>query len=159
MSRESLEKALPVGERLLLDTTTLIAYLSFGEQVSPVSAYIIDEMVRSGRNPAVVSAVTAMELLVRPLHIGAVDVSRRIMDFLTSFPNLQSLNVDLQIAQEAAFLRATLNLRSPDALIIAAGLTRSATHLVTNAAEWQRKLVTHSERVNVCYLESHLPFL
>jgi hypothetical protein len=70
MSKASLESALPEGERLLLDTTTLIAYLDGGETVSPIATHIVDEFVRTGRNESIVSMVTVMEVLVRPLRQG-----------------------------------------------------------------------------------------
>jgi hypothetical protein len=70
VSLASLERSVPPGERILLDTTTLIAYLNRGEQVSPIARHIVEEWVEVGRNGAIVSMVTVMEVLVRPLCIG-----------------------------------------------------------------------------------------
>lgn len=101
MSRARLERALPVGDRLLLDATTLVAYLDGGEIVSAVASCIVDEFVREGRNEALVSMITVMELLVRPLGHGPTGY-RHVLDFLTNFPNLRPVVVDLPVAQEAA---------------------------------------------------------
>lgn len=158
MSRATTEVALPAGQPILLDTTALIAYLNKGELVSPVAAYIIDDLVRTGRNQAIVSMITVMEILVRPLRQGASEAYQHIMDFVSNFPNLRLLNIDLDVAQEAASLRATYNIRPPDALIIATGILGQVGHLVTNDDEWHKKLGTISDRIEVCHLEDHLPF-
>jgi hypothetical protein len=68
LSRASLERSLPDGDRILIDSSAMIAHLNGGEPASPAATHLIDEMVRSGRNPALVSTVTAMEILVRPLR-------------------------------------------------------------------------------------------
>ena len=158
MSRASIDVALPAGERILLDTTTLITYLNRGEPVSSVADYIIDTLVRSGRNEATVSTITVMEILVRPLRRGTSEPYQHIMDFLSNFPNLRLLNIDLYVSQEAASLRATYNFGPPDALIIASGILAQVGHLVTNDDEWHRKLGPISDRIKVCHLEDHLPF-
>lgn len=91
---------------LLLDTSAVIAYLDGGESVSPVSAHIIDSWVRTGRNTAVVSTITVMEVLVKPVkHQVGLTQAR---DFLTRFPNLMPQVVDMDVATRAAFLRAQL---------------------------------------------------
>jgi predicted nucleic acid-binding protein len=158
MSRVSLERSLPAGGRLLLDTSALIAYLDGSENVSPAATHVIDVLVRSGRNQALVSVVTAMEVLVRPLRRGPTEPYRHTFDFLTLFPNLRSLVVDLPVAQEAASLRAAYNLSAADALIIASGLVSQVGHLITNDQSWQRKLRPMGRRIAVCYLADHLPF-
>lgn len=157
MSRKSIDSALPFGQPILLDTTTLIAYLNKGEPVSDLAAHVIDARVRDGRNEAVVSMVTVMEILVRPLRVGARPVYEQIIDFLSNFPNLRMLDINFSVAQEAATLRAVHNFRPPDALIIATGIVEGASHLVTNDDEWRRKLGAISpQRIEVCYLEDFL---
>jgi len=156
MTAPSIDRALPEGDRILLDTTTLIAYLNGGEAVSPLAAHVIDDLVRSGRNPALVSMVTVMEVLVRPLRRGPEGPYRHVLDFLTSFPNLRTAVIDLPVAQEAASLRAAHDLHPPDALIVATGIVSQVAHLVTNDASWQAKLRPVSRRIAVCYLGSHV---
>lgn len=158
MTAPPIDEALPAGHHLLLDTTTLIAYLNQGEAVSPLASHIIDELVSRGRNQAVVSIITVMELLVRPLRQKAREPYQRIIDFLTNFPNLRIVNIDLDVAQEAASLRATHNFSPPDALIIATGIAAGVGHLVTNDDEWLRRLQSASYRVKVCHLADYLPF-
>jgi len=158
MSLASLERALPDGQRIILDTSSLIAYLNGGEQVSPVAAHVIDEFVKGGRNPAVIAMVTVMEVLVRPLRLGVREPYEHLLEFLAHFPNLRPLSVDLVVAQEAASLRATHRFSTPDALIVASGLVAQVGHLVTNDQAWRTRLQPISRRIRVCYLSDHLPF-
>ena len=156
MTIESLERDLREGERLLLDTTSLIAYLDRGEAVSPLATHVIDHLVQSGRNPAIVSMVTVSETLIRPLRIGVTPPYDHLLDFLTQFPNLRPISIDLPVAQEAASLRATFRLSMADALIVATGIVAQVHHLVTNDADWARKLQPISGRIRVCHLGHHL---
>lgn len=157
MSRRSLERAIPAGDRLLLDTTALAAYLDATEATHPVARHILDELVASGRNPAVVSMVTVMELLVRPLR-AAPGGHRTVLDFLRHHPGLDAVPLDLQMAQEAASLRATHGFKPPDALVIATGIATQVAHLVTNDHKWEPKLRPIRARIRVVQLDKYLPF-
>ncbi|HAF09691.1 MAG TPA: hypothetical protein DCK98_06370 [Chloroflexi bacterium] len=158
MSQASLEKAIPEGDRILLDTSALLAYLGVPAPTTPLVRHVIDEYVRSGRNLATVSMVTVMEILVRPLAAGPGPEYVHVMDFLQRFPNLRAVPIDLPIAQEAASLRAQHKFKTPDALVIATGLAAHVGHLVCNDAQWKSRLSAISTRVKVLYLEDHLPF-
>jgi predicted nucleic acid-binding protein len=152
----TLEQTLREHDRMLLDTTSLIAYLDQGEQVSPLVTHIVDEMVFSGRNPAVVSMVSISEVLIRPLRTGARERYHHTMELLTGFPNLRALPVDLPIAQEAASLRAAFRLSMADSLIVGTGIVSQVHHLATNDVDWQRRLQPISGRIRVCLLSQHL---
>jgi predicted nucleic acid-binding protein len=96
-----------------------------------------------------------MELLVRPLRV-APKSAVHVHDFLTRWPNLSLLSVDLHVAQEAASLRATHNFRVADALVIATGLVGQVTHLLTNDVEWRKKLAPIKARVQVTELRDYI---
>lgn len=157
MSVSSLRKAIEEGDRLLLDTTVLAAYFDANDSTHPVAAYILEELVATGRNPAVVSMVTVMELLVRPMR-AIPPGHHTVLAFLRGFPNLVSVSVDLQVAQDAAHLRADRRLASPDALIVGTGLSTQVRHLVTNDHGWTAKLRPMSARISVVRTSAHLPF-
>jgi predicted nucleic acid-binding protein len=151
-----LEQALASGERLLVDTTTLVSYLDGGEAITPLAAHVIEELIQPGRNVAVVSMITVAEVLVRPLRIGVTEPYQNVLDFLTRFPNLRPIPIDLATAQEAASLRAMFRLSMADSLIVAIGIVAQVHHLVTNDADWVRKLQPISGRIRVCHLGHHL---
>ena len=66
--------------------------------------------------------------------------------------------MDLQVAQDAAFLRAAQRLSPPDALVVGTGLAAQVGHFVTNDRKWSTKLATMTDRVRVITLADHLPF-
>ncbi len=136
----ALRAAIPENATLLLDTSALVAY--FGrEDASRSAALVVDTFVRSARNRAVVSTVTAMELLVRPRRAGRADLESRVVDFLVTFPNVQLVPVDLTVARVAAALRAQLGLKPPDALVAATGLDRAAAVAISDDTGWPGTIV------------------
>ena len=155
--RDRLERTIPAGDRILLDTTALAAYLDPVEATHSVARHIIDELVASGRNPAVVSMVTVMEILVRPLRASPAG-HHTVLAFLRHTPNLEAVPLDAQMAQEAATLRAVDRFSPPDALVIASGIACQVATLVTNDADWPRKLARHADRIRVCMLRDYVPF-
>jgi predicted nucleic acid-binding protein len=155
MSLDSLERALPEGDRVLLDTTALAAYLDATEATHDLARHVIDSLVGPGRNPAVVSMITVMEILVRPLR-ATPHGHHPVLAFLRGQPNLTAMPVDLQVAQDAAFLRASARFSPPDALIIGTGFAAQVGHLVTNDGAWARKLAGLEARIRVCTLSDHL---
>lgn len=157
LSRAALERAIPRGDTVLLDTSSLAAYFG-SEPTSPVAALFIDEFVRAGRNRAVVSAVSAAELLIRPLRAGRDDVGRSILDFLRTFANLDVVPVDLTVASLAGALRARDGLKVPDALIAASGIDRFAAVALSDDAGWPEVLVHGAATMRVLALRSFLPF-
>jgi len=157
MSASSIAQALPAGDRILLDTTALAAYFDTSEAAHPVARHVVEEFVASGRNSAVISMVTAMEILIRPLR-ATPPGHHTVLAFLDHHPNLEAVPLDLQMAQDAAFLRAVYRFSPPDALIIGTGLACQVAHLVTNDLDWERKLAAVEGRIAVCTLSKHLPF-
>ncbi len=154
MSRSSLGSVIKDGDRLLLDTTVLAAFLDASEATHPLAKHILNELIAPGRNPAVVSMVTVMEILVRPMKMTPPG-HRTVLAFLDAHPNLYCVPIDLQVAQDAARVRATTGLKPPDALIVATGLASEARHVVTNDHNWSTKLAGMQPRVNVVRLSAH----
>ena len=119
------------GESIVLDTSTLIAYLSGGEAVSALASDLFDGMVRAARNPAIVPASAVAELMVRPMIHGP-EATSAVTAFLLGFPGLTIRSVDFLVAVEAARIRALTGTTTPDALIAATATLTSSRWLVTN---------------------------
>jgi hypothetical protein len=100
--------------------------------------------------------ITIMELLVRPLRASPPG-HNTVVAFLRNYPHLESAPVDLQVVQDAAFLRAAQRFSPPDALIVGTGLAAQVAHLVTNDQAWAGKLANLSGRIKVVLLSEHLP--
>ena len=155
LKRSAFEKRVATGDRLLIDTSSLIAYFDVHDATNDVACVLVDEFVKPGRNAMVISPVTAMELLVRPLRTapqGAVHVH----EFLSRWPNLTLLATDLHVAREAASLRATHRFAVPDALVIATGIVAQVHHLITNDKQWRPKLAPLKDRVGVVELRDYI---
>lgn len=157
MSRSSLENVIAPGDRLLLDTTVLAAFLDATDATHPVAQHVLNNLVASGRNPAVVSMITVMEILIRPMR-AVPPGHHTVLAFLRSHPGLTCMPVDLQVAQEAAHLRADKKFGPPDALIVGSGLAAQVRHLVTNDHDWSSKLASMSKRIDVIQTSVHLPW-
>jgi predicted nucleic acid-binding protein len=148
---QTLAESIPPGASLLIDTSVALAYLSGTEPTSPVATQLFDDHLANGRESGALSMVTVGEILVRPFRAGpeAVAVAE---GFLRHFAGLQLVDVDYAIAREAARIRASTDLRMPDALIVASALAIAADRLVTN----DRRLATAAERLGIgaCVLAS-----
>lgn len=119
------------GESILLDTSTVIAYLNLSESVSLAATYVFDQLVATERNPAVISSVTVGEILVRPLRdLGHVPSHTKT--FLLDFPGLSVRSADFLVAAEAAAIRAQTGVPLPDAMIAATATLTSSRWLITN---------------------------
>ncbi len=60
--------------------------------------------------------------------------------FITEFPGLTLLPVELPVALMAANLRAITTLRLPDTLVVACGLLAGCQAIVSNDQSWKRHL-------------------
>ena len=147
----ALADRVPPGDRILLDSSVLAAYLDGGERTSVLAIELLDDLVRTGRNPAVVSMVSVVETLIRPLRrLPAAHAT--VLAFYREFPNLVTAPIDLDVAAEAANLRVAFGLSAPDALIAATGLAAGVSHLVTNDRAWLSRLAPLRNRAQVLVL-------
>lgn len=154
-TQRRLEAAIPAEQRILLDTSCLAAYLDRGEDVHPLARHVLDAFVASGRNEAIISMVTMMEILVRPLR-SSPPGHRTVLSFVRHHPNLEAVPLDLQMAQEAASLRASHRLRPPDALVAGTAIACQVGNLVTNDHDWAVKLAPIRDRLGVVTLSRFL---
>jgi predicted nucleic acid-binding protein len=151
-----LDAALGGSRRALVDSSTLIAFHEGQEEAHPLARHLLHRIEVDG-DPlgGYYSVVSAAELLVRPIRAGAGEVGF-MHAFLTSFPNLTVLPVDLTVAVQAATIRATTGLRLPDAIVVASGLLAGCEAIVTNDEQWHRRLAPHFRQFRWIYLRSYL---
>jgi predicted nucleic acid-binding protein len=160
VSFASLERVVPAGDRLLLDSSVVIAYLTGGEPVSAGAARIVDGWLRSGRNEALVSAVTVMETLVRAMGRQPPE-DAAIMTFLEQWPNLAIVPVDATVARAAAGVRTRRGFSPPDALILGtaiASFRAGSLRVITGDERWKARSDPLPAGVPVVYLHDHAPF-
>ena len=135
-----LDAALGESERALLDSSALISFQQPAEPAHPLARHVLERVSRDADPLAgFYSMVSAAELLVRPIRSGIAELGF-MHAFLTSYPNLHGLPMDLHVAQQAATLRATVGLRLPDAIVVASGLLAGCEAIITNDREWRERL-------------------
>lgn len=118
------------GETVGLDTAPLIYFIE--ENPLYIKAVrLFFEAMDKGNFTVVTSAVTLLEVLVHPLRCNNKELAAEYRDILLN-SRLMMLEVSNAIAEQAAQLRATHNIRTPDAIQISAALNAGATHFFTN---------------------------
>ncbi len=88
--------------------------------------------LREHPGSGVTSIITLIESCVLPQRQGRLDLVRSYERALLHSQQIRVLSVDSALARRAVMIRATYDLRVPDALQIAAALEEGATAFVTN---------------------------
>jgi len=114
-----------------LDTRPFIYHLETHPRYGPLTATLFAWLERRGAS-AVTSTITMTELLVHPYRKNDIDRVNSIYAATSTYPNLRWVATTLAIADEAARLRATYGLRTPDAIQIATAMSAGATGFVSN---------------------------
>jgi len=156
MSATSLDGALGSANRVLVDTSSFIAYHSPPESAYDLARHLF-RRVASHDDPfnACYSVVSAAELLVRPIRAGT-ERSRLMTSWLRDFPHLHALDVTLDVARQAATLHAMSGLKTPDALIVASGMLAGCEAIITNDKRWRDRLQPLFPEFRWVYLHDHL---
>lgn len=119
------------GEVVGLDTAPLIYFIErHPSHIARLKPFFAAAERREFR--IVTSLVTLLEVLVHPLRSGREDLVREYRDILLRSPSLTALPVGEAIAEEAARLRSSRNLKTPDAIQLATAKIAGATWFLTN---------------------------
>jgi predicted nucleic acid-binding protein len=105
---------------VVFDADVLIAYLGRDEPNHRKAV----ELVRAALQPGVrrlLSAVNYTEILVGPLRAGGHAAAETVDAMLVRF-GIETIQVDMALAQRAASVRARTNLRLPDAYAVATAI-------------------------------------
>lgn len=139
MGSDDLDRALGDAERVMLDSTTIIALHSPSEVVHSLANHVFSR-IGSASDPlrGYYSHLSATEVLVRPLRTSQQHFTF-MHKFLTEFPNLVGLPFDLTVGVQTATLTATMRLPPFDAAIVATGMLAGCEAIVTNDERWKRR--------------------
>lgn len=125
---------LPDQSLLLLDTPPIIYWLEAHPTFEPRFRPLFDAH-GAGRLHFAVTTFTVAEVLTGPLQAKQDALARRYRAILESWRLVQ---LDLDIAESAARLRASLRLKLADAVQAASALAINATALVTHDRDFSR---------------------
>jgi len=127
-------ESLPENALLLIDSAPIIYMLEgrakLADRFRPLFAAHAE-----GRLRFAVTTITVAEVMTGPLQAGDEELAQRYRAVLQSW---QVVDLNLQIAETAARLRATLRLKLPDAVQAASAVAISADALVTHDRDFSR---------------------
>ena len=121
------------GQVVGLDSAPLIYFIEENPIYLEMTDAFFEAMVR-GEFRVVTSVVTLLEVLVYPLRRGNTILAQQYRDILFNEEGLTTIEVSPAIAEEAAQLRATYNLQTPDSIQMATAISGGASFFLTNDA-------------------------
>lgn len=137
-----------------LDTAIFIYHFEENPAYLPLTRELLSS-IESGERKGVTSTITLMEIIVKPLALGQIDVARKYEALLANFPNLEIIDLDRDVIRLAARLRrdsrAEYRIRPPDALQAAACLQHGAQAFITNDDRLKRL----QDKIAVLVLEDY----
>ena len=137
MGVERLRAFLRRHRRIALDTSIFIYHLEPNPKYLAYTDAIFSWLERS-ESKAITSTITMTELLVLPYREGDEQRANDFYGLLSTYPNLDWIAPNLEIAEIAGRIRALHRLRTPDALQAATAAHSQATGLITNDAVFER---------------------
>lgn len=137
MGVERLRAFLRRHRRIALDTSIFIYHLQPNPKYLAYTDVIFSWLERP-ESRAITSTITITELLVLPYREGDEQLANDIYGLLSTYPNLDWIAPNLEIAELAARIRALHRLQTPDALQAATAAHSRASGLITNDAVFER---------------------
>lgn len=125
------------GHHIGLDTAPLIYYIEEHPAYLPFVEPFFNA-IDKGELTVVTSTITLLETLVYPLKQGRTDLVNQYEQILLNINGLQIIDLSPPIAKLAAQMRATYNLRTPDAIQLATAVNQGATYFFTNDRSLQK---------------------
>jgi len=114
-----------------LDTAVFIYFIEEAPRFLPIVKPVFAAIDR-GDLEGVTSGLTLLEVLVAPYRAGNFRLAERYEALLTRSRGLRLIDIDRPLLRSAALLRATVRLKLPDAIQIAAALAARCLVFLTN---------------------------
>jgi len=115
--------------RIGLDTNVLIYYIEEHPLFLKKVELLIDK-IEDGKAIGITSYVTLLELLVKPILEGRIDLANQYKTILSN--KLEMVPLDEAVSLKAAELRAKYGFRTPDAIQLASVIHRKGDVFITN---------------------------
>ena len=119
---------------VVLDTNILLDAKNTNEPHSAYSLQILDA-IEDGSIHAILSIISIAELCTGYYSQGDKKGKEELLAHLVSTKGFLIVDLDLDIANAAAKIRADTGLRLPDCIIIATGLAKNAQYVITHDKE------------------------
>jgi len=122
-----------------LDTNVFVYQLLDHPKYAPLTDLIL-HAVEKGKPQAVTTTIALAEILTKAEQDANLQAAIDYEAYLTLFPNLTLLPIDVPLAKIAARLRAQFRCKLPDALQVAAALQAQADVFITNDRDLQKRI-------------------
>lgn len=119
------------GKTIALDTSPFIYFI----EKNPIYSKLVRPIFKGIENNeiyAVTSTITLLEVLVLPLRLNMESLAEQYREILLYSDGIDILEVSNEISELSATLRVKYNLRTPDAIQIATGISNHADIFVSN---------------------------
>jgi predicted nucleic acid-binding protein len=136
----TVQQALAPVDRLGIDTAPFIYFIENHPTYAPIIQSLFLE-ADARQIKLITSVVTVTEVLTLPYRSGLLSLAQQYRNYmLNSGLPLSLQNIDLNIAETAAQLRAQYNLKTPDAFQLATAIEGKCTAFLTNDRALQKVL-------------------
>ena len=125
------------GGSVYVDSMVIIYFIESHERYLAVVSDLFKGVDR-GEIKAFSSYLTLLEVLVRPLEEGRLDLVEEYKKILLNAEGFQLFPINGEIAERGAEIRAHYRFRTPDAVQLATALCKNASVFVTNDRELKK---------------------
>lgn len=125
----SILDVLPANVLVAVDSAPFIYYIEGGRPFVTAAVELFERCFDTWRNTGVTTVITLTEVVTGTHIAGRPDLAGLYRQILQRNAGLSLIPITLQVAEEAAELRARYRLRTPDALQIAGALAVGAPFL------------------------------
>ncbi len=122
---------------LAFDTAPIIYFVEANPNYDALVTAIF-QRVDDAEIIGLTSVISLCEVLVYPIRHKNIALKQRYLNILQNSPNFSTKSINSSIAETAAELRAKYNLRTPDALQIAAALGNNCDAFLCNDKDLKR---------------------
>lgn len=129
--------ALSGVRRLCIETAPFIYFVE-RNPAYVAKARAVFQVVDAGIIQAITSTITLTEVLNKPIQAGNQQIENAYRTLLLKTTHLEMVSVTVDVAEQAAHLRAAYNLRTPDALQLATGMVSGCDSFLTNDRQLHR---------------------
>lgn len=130
-------KLLHAAHAVYVETNILIYHLEDRQPYAQLTEALF-EAIEAGRVQGHTSVLSLLEINVQPYKLGQVDRALTYLTLIKNLPNFFIHDLDLEMADLAASLRAKYNLKTPDAIHLACSLKSHCDLLVGNDDDLNR---------------------
>jgi Predicted nucleic acid-binding protein, contains PIN domain len=119
------------NKKIFVDTAPLIYYI----EENPFYSIVLNDLFetcKAKNNQFVSSVITLIEVLVLPLREGKKELAETYKKILTDSRSIDIIDVNAEISEIAANIRANNCFKTPDAIQLATAIYSSSDYFLTN---------------------------